>query len=1184
MQQYRKNLGKISLTAEGVWNNSKQYEILSIVYDEHTQHGFISKKKVPSGVDLYNAEYWMPLNVSGFADNNMIILSKKISDTSIQSYTLEEAIKSIPSIGRKPGAILGFYNLNNDRLDIGGRWELWQFNSTTISEWENVESWQNIYYNYNKFVGWYNNYDSLKQYNPFPEIGCYAFVGTKLNEATVYRCENKYVWINTTQHSWDYVKVIIDGNVTIGKNGNWFNNGVDTNIPASVKGENGKTPVFRNNNNIIEVSYDNVEWNPISDEIAAWFRWQREAGQQANSTGKIQITRDGLTWTDLSGEFINNLYISRYIGADESLPTSGIAEGTIYAKGPTYANEDTNHNNPIYRLWVYAWKDNTLAWQDNGEFQSIAAGIVQETGDSEIVVMSQKAVTEKLSELGSYTENPEYARVYTDAEGRFLWGIKQDGSIEFAKGVPTPIKNYIAESIINRIDNAIVPEIENLKDAHEQYLKESESPEWARVIVDADGKVLWGIRQDGSVEFTKGIPTSVRKYVESLDLVNKEEIERINQLVIGLTDTFHYEPNLEGHIEMTLDAEGRILSYRGKDGVKHEKVLAVGEMTFEDNIIFKGQSLHSLESALRNSGFTGGTGDWSDKDSLEIPTPRCAVVNVSGVDSMPTSKTQDLKAYFEMWDMQGNYFKKKVILNAQGSSSMAMPKKNFATDFCNDDWIGDDTFSLRIGDWVAQDSFHFKAYYTDFFRGSCVVGYQIADLIARSRGILSDRVWKKALIDIDAIQPSSKGEQIDDLSLQIDNGARGFPDGFPCIVYLNGEFYGVFSWQLKKHRDNYHQDKKNVKHIHLDGVLGYDEIWGANGDSGKISWTSFEVRNPKSLIDVNGGKYDGDNPKELIGEDSENYDPSNKDNSNSSKVKEYIKILSTYIPTLHVMRNNGSTNDAIRAKIEEFFDVESMIDYIILCAMTRDGDGFKKNWQWTTYNGVKWFVNPYDMDGVFGAYHLGNWISEPSGSILGTSLDIPSGWIYNYYKSELKNRWNELKSIVNADRIIELYQSWVSRIGEDNFALEYNKWAESPCNRETNLNEEYWDCNRTYVSVSWKTNTNYSKGNIVRVDFRVFESLVDSNKGKSPTSHSDSWKELTYSDSKGYNVGDAVYYGLQTYPYKFTCKKDCVGIKPMDDVYNLYPKELGYKDSIWRVSKTIKEVFRLLDNTFNNIV
>ena len=70
----------------------------------------------------------------------------------------------------------------------------------------------------------------------------------------------------------------------------------------------------------------------------------------------------------------------------------------------------------------------------------------------------------------------------------------------------------------------------------------------------------------------------------------------------------------------------------------------------------------------------------------------------------------------EFYDCQGGYFCKKVILNAQGNSSLNFAKKNFAVDFCEDDWIGDKTTDISIGDWVKQDAFHFKAYYNDTFR------------------------------------------------------------------------------------------------------------------------------------------------------------------------------------------------------------------------------------------------------------------------------------------------------------------------------------------------------------------------------------------------------------------------------------------------------------------------------------
>lgn len=186
------------------------------------------------------------------------------------------------------------------------------------------------------------------------------------------------------------------GDITISSKGNWIINGTETEFKAV--GEKGNTPLLRVANNRLQVSYDLGDtYRDITDNpVYTKFRWYGTTGDtQANNVGRIQASTDeGKTWTNMSNDFTNNLHISRYIGVNESLPTSGIEEGTIYAKGPYYAEDDTLNDNPIYRLWVYAWKGNTLAWQDNGEFTSIAAGIVQEPGDNENVVMSQKATTE----------------------------------------------------------------------------------------------------------------------------------------------------------------------------------------------------------------------------------------------------------------------------------------------------------------------------------------------------------------------------------------------------------------------------------------------------------------------------------------------------------------------------------------------------------------------------------------------------------------------------------------------------------------------------------------------------------------------------------------------------------------------------------------------------------------------
>lgn len=146
--------------------------------------------------------------------------------------------------------------------------------------------------------------------------------------------------------------------------------------------------LFRNNGNKLEISYDDgSSWEAISDYIAAYFRYV----DLGSDIGKIQISRDNTSWEDLSPKFTNNLKIKGYVATTENLPTNAV-QGDIYGVGPTYDPSDTEHTNPIYQLYV---KDST-GWVDNGRFTSISAGVVQDFGNSETEVISQKTVSEWL--------------------------------------------------------------------------------------------------------------------------------------------------------------------------------------------------------------------------------------------------------------------------------------------------------------------------------------------------------------------------------------------------------------------------------------------------------------------------------------------------------------------------------------------------------------------------------------------------------------------------------------------------------------------------------------------------------------------------------------------------------------------------------------------------------------------
>jgi hypothetical protein len=185
-------------------------------------------------------------------------------------------------------------------------------------------------------------------------------------------------------------ELTLSGDISVSVKGTWVINGEDTGIAAlGPKGDNGLTPWLKTIDNKLHFSYDNETWEVCSDYIAAYFRFQ---------DNKFQISRDNKTWSDLSGEVTNSLSIKAYVTDKSQYPNP--KQGDMIMVGPTYADDDTEHTKPIYHLNIY----NAEGWIDNGPFQSINAGVVQELGNSETEVMSQKAVSEKFSELELKTD------------------------------------------------------------------------------------------------------------------------------------------------------------------------------------------------------------------------------------------------------------------------------------------------------------------------------------------------------------------------------------------------------------------------------------------------------------------------------------------------------------------------------------------------------------------------------------------------------------------------------------------------------------------------------------------------------------------------------------------------------------------------------------------------------------
>ena len=138
--------------------------------------------------------------------------------------------------------------------------------------------------------------------------------------------------------------------------------------------------------------------------------------------------------------------------------------------------------------------------------------IAQEFGDSKDKIVSQFALP--FREI----ESPEFIKAIVDAEDHFLFGIQLDGSIEWGKGIPAPIRAKLQE-IINQcqqdktdllesintlkgiLDKATIKDEEGI--VVETPFRYIQSEEFIFAKVDANEKLLFGFQWDGTPVFGK---------------------------------------------------------------------------------------------------------------------------------------------------------------------------------------------------------------------------------------------------------------------------------------------------------------------------------------------------------------------------------------------------------------------------------------------------------------------------------------------------------------------------------------------------------------------------------------------------------------------------------------------------------------------------------------------------------
>ena len=389
------------------------------------------------------------------------------------------------------------------------------------------------------------------------------------------------------------------------------------------------------------------------------------------------------------------------------------------------------------------------------------------------------------------------------------------------------------------------------------------------------------------------------------------------------------------------------------------------------------------QSILGNGNITineGGISELTEPTDLDMP-------RLYFEGTFPTTKDNvNMKLDYKSKTAS---FKSYVKIKCQGSSSMNFAKKNFTIQLYSDN-AREVAMPVNFKDWGEQSKFCLKANYVDTTHTRNLCGARIAADMVDSR---PNSAFTSQLKNI----PTSR------------NGAV---DGFPIKVYLNGEFYGIYTCNIPKDGWMFGMDENNSKHWVLCAEKNTD------GDSSLINSCQFR------RLWTNGNE--GDWSQEF--------------GTYSQAVVDSLNRCINFVMT--------ATDEDFHNNIEDYFDLYSLIDYYCFSYLCCHLDGLAKNMLLATYDGVVWGAMLYDMDSCFGAWWTGQ-------SFVSTSYKCPEEYQEQFsllwsrmeecFSDEIRVRYFELREgALSLSNIIthaeEIYDIIPDRVFND----EHAKWVNLP--------------------------------------------------------------------------------------------------------------------------------------------
>ncbi|HBR1090018.1 TPA: CotH kinase family protein, partial [Klebsiella pneumoniae] len=372
-----------------------------------------------------------------------------------------------------------------------------------------------------------------------------------------------------------------------------------------------------------------------------------------------------------------------------------------------------------------------------------------------------------------------------------------------------------------------------------------------------------------------------------------------------------------------------------------------------------------------------------------VPRPQSLMRIDLNVASIPATKDDDPVQGTVVIFVDGAITSVNCEISVQGNTSAQYGKKNLNIEFFNSD--RSDNVKVKLGDVMPLDTLTFKANWIDASHCRNIMNYRLWEQIVRSRTSFPQYETDNKFYGL----YGAKG---------VLNGSKGFPMGYECVLYVNGDFYGIGHLLSGKKRDSYAIDKNTETEILLDNSEWHDVTKSVEA----ITAGNIEVKAPKTVTSVT-----------------------------TQKLTNWDSFCTALI--------GGTTTN-----LATMTDKQNIIDFMLMVQFISANDLLSgnsiKNVQVFSYTGDKWYFMPYDLDTCYGLKWDGTAIVTPASSDDRLSGSFWKAVISGYGQDAMNSRYAELRNnnIFTVQNIARLIREIQTMFPSTLFTMEWAKWASIP--------------------------------------------------------------------------------------------------------------------------------------------